>query len=170
MKSKFVAVLLSLALVGCTTLGNMEITEASNFVAVKVGQSDRSSVYGKFGQPDDVQSKANGISWRYVQVKSSPEPATFVLGVLIWPLVLIMQTEYAITQTDFEFDATGKLVDVTTRKGEKRLGLLGAASTLSDENQAANREAMERVRTEMGVLSLPYNHKMAEMSQRFFSI
>lgn len=165
-----IAIFLSVALIGCTTTGNMAITESSNFIGIKTGDSNKPGIFSKFGQPHDVFDQGDKKVWRYLKVKTSPEPATFILGVLIWPLVVFTQTDYEISQTDFSFNDKGALFDVTSRKGERRMGLIGGLSQNSDENKAANALAKERVKVELDAQKLPFNEETKEDSLRLFAI
>jgi outer membrane protein assembly factor BamE (lipoprotein component of BamABCDE complex) len=157
---------LAAVVTGCATFGSASITEPSSFVGVKVNETDKTTVFDKFGQPHDVFDMAGKNTWRYVYAKTSPEPFTFVLGVLIWPLVVIMQTQYDITQTEFVFDESGKLTDVQTRKGEKRKGLFALGEAFTDEQKAA----IERVKNEMESHEFSYSEWLGKSSLAYLAI
>lgn len=155
-----------LALSGCMTVGNKPITEPSNFVTLKAGTTMKEDVFGKFGQPHDVFDFGEKKTWRYISSKTSPEPITFTLGVLIWPLIVLNQTDHDITQIDFQFGVDGKLADVSTRKGEKRKGLLSISDSFSDEQKTA----VERVHVEMDQCKLPFDENEAKKSLAYLAL
>lgn len=166
MKKILIIALIVIFVSGCTTMGNQAITEQGNFVSLKVGESGKSTIFGKFGQPHDVLEHSPNTGWRYIRAKTSPEPAMFIIGIIIWPLLFFGQTDYEISQTDFLFDASGKLVDVSTRKGDLRKGLASAGDSFSDQHKAT----MSRVKTEMELTNLPYDEKAAKGSLEYLAI
>jgi hypothetical protein len=170
MKKILIVFLLSIALDGCSTLGNKAITEPSNFISIKAAETDKPAIFAKFGQPNDVYDQGTKKAWRYLQTKTSPEPATFILGVLIWPLLVFVQTENDISQTDFFFDDKNKLIDVISRKGERRMGMIGMLETLSKENKAADELSVARIKSEMEEQKLPFNDKAAKQSLRYLAL
>lgn len=165
MKNYLLIMLVAAAVAGCSTLGNQAITEPSNFLSIKVGDSDKATIYRKFGQPHDVVALGMKTDWRYIQAKTSPEPATFILGVIIWPLIIFSQTNYEISKTDFLFDTNGQLEDVSSRKGEFRKSLLSAGEGFSDNHKAA----VARVKSEMESIRFPYD-KSSDMALDYLAI
>ncbi|TIC85221.1 hypothetical protein [Crenobacter intestini] len=167
MKKSLVLVLVASLLSGCMSIGANSIREQSNFVSMKSGQTNIQDIYRKFGQPHDVVKVSDKTGWRYIQAKTSPEPATFVLGVLIWPLALAVQTNYEITQTEFLFDASNVLVDVNTRRGEKTMGIIGASKATSKEFRE---DPAKRVNDEMARIGASFDQKQADMALNYLSL
>lgn len=166
MKKLIAAISITVILSGCASYGSKSIAEQSNFLTVKVGQTDKQTTYSKFGQPHDVFTSGEKVNWRYIYTKTSPEPATFVLGVIIWPLAFFIQTQYEITQTDFQFDSAGNLIDVNTKKGEKSKGMSSVIDAFSKEQQ----EASQRVQDELRKLNLPFDEKQAKVALNYLSL
>ena len=160
MKKILLAAVLSAFVSGCATLGSEAITQPANFMALKVGESDKGKIFSKFGQPHDVVQTMDKTTWRYISARSSPEPATFILSVIIWPLVIFMQTNYDVSQSDFIFDEKGGLIDVASKKASFTKSLLSLGDAFSEPHKAA----VARVRAELDAQKLPVNQRLADNS------
>lgn len=169
MKKLIIAVAASSLITGCSTLGTTAISEPSNFIGLRTGETDKIAIAAKFGQPHDVVGFGDKRTWRYLKVKTSPEPIGFFFSVIIWPLAFIMQTEYEITQTEFSFDNNRKLVDVSTRKAEKRMGFFSAVGTLKDSKDVSE-AASARVKSEMMESGLTFDDLSAQKAPVYLAI
>jgi len=166
MKKIISAVTFALVLSGCTTTGTQAIRDQSNFGALKIGATTKSDIYAKFGQPHDVFDYLGRQGWRYIHVASSPEPVTFVLGVIFFPLIALQQTDNDVSQSDFFFDDAGHLLDSTSRKSQIRQSLLSVGDSFTEKQKSS----VVRIRSEMEKTNLPFDEKTANGSLAYLAI
>lgn len=154
-KLAIAAIIASTLITGCSSMGNQAVLDRNNQAAFNVGKTTKQDVYDKYGQPDDVFMFLGKKTWRYMHVKTSPEPTMLVLGALIWPLLPFQQTNYDINQTDFLFDENGNLIDSSTRSGSQTRSILVVGDMTGDKQK----EAENRVKEEMLSINKPHDPK-----------
>lgn len=159
-------IVVSAVLTGCSSMGTQTLKENANFADFRVGTSTKQDVYRKFTQPHDVVTFLGRNGWRYISADSSPEPGMFVLGVIFWPLIFAGQDQYDVTQADFYFDDEGKLIDSVVRKAQFSKGITSVSDSLSERQQ----QAIDRVKSEMLRLGLPFDEKAAKQSLAYLAI
>lgn len=79
MKKIGICVLALLFMVGCSTMGNKQITNDDIVSQIKIGISTKSDVKQKVGEPSKVTFTDNGEEvWDYVYIRGQMRPATVV--------------------------------------------------------------------------------------------
>ena len=151
---------------GCTSMGVQAVKDQSNFSTFRVGTTTKADVYTKLGQPDDVITFLGRNGWRYVSADTMLDPAMTVLGMIIPVLMLAAPTSFDITQADFYFDDGGKLLDTTVRKSQTSKMITSAGEAYTDKQK----EAVERVKKEMGEIQKPFDVEIGKKSLAYLAI